>query len=207
MFCTQCGKQLEDGVKFCSSCGSPIKNQTNTSYAGNNLKCPNCGAPLSSISATCPSCGIGFSSKVSSAVIKDFNRQLSEIDNENKGLLSNIVQSISSTVKENIEQDKRKRKLMLIRNFPVPNSLDEIMEFILLAESNIDTNLSKKTFFHRGPSGNIDWNITQRDISDEWVVKLQQIYAKAKIVFKNDPSFPTVKKHYFDIMEKLNLVK
>ena len=207
MFCSNCGKQIDNGAKFCSFCGTAVNKQSSNVTIDNMLKCPNCGAPLSSLGVSCPSCGMIFSSKTTSSTVEKFNKQLSDIDNENKGLISNIVQSISSTVKTNIEQEKLKRKIVLIRNFPVPNSLDEILEFILLAESNINTKLSRKTFFHRGPSGTVGVSITERDLSDEWVVKLQQIYAKAKIIFKNDPSFSVVKKHYFKIMEELNLVK
>jgi phage shock protein C len=42
MFCTQCGAQLNDGVRFCTSCGKP----TDGGYAGAN--------PASSTFATAP---------------------------------------------------------------------------------------------------------------------------------------------------------
>ena len=42
-----------------------------------------------------------------------------------------------------------KQKLALIQNFPIPNTVDDILEFMLLAVSNIDVNLSKKAWNNR----------------------------------------------------------
>lgn len=51
MFCSNCGKQVEDGYAFCSSCGKPLKqlnevdkmNYENQSYNSTNLRQPNVG--------------------------------------------------------------------------------------------------------------------------------------------------------------------
>lgn len=42
-----------------------------------------------------------------------------------------------------------KQKLALIQNFPIPNTVDDILEFMLLAVSNIDVSLSKKAWNNR----------------------------------------------------------
>ncbi|MDR1594939.1 MAG: zinc-ribbon domain-containing protein [Prevotellaceae bacterium] len=35
MFCTNCGKQIEDGSKFCSHCGTTLTEQTNVAQPAN----------------------------------------------------------------------------------------------------------------------------------------------------------------------------
>jgi hypothetical protein len=50
MFCASCGAQLQDGSKFCSSCGKPVP-AANCSSCGYSIKpeavfCPNCGNSL-----------------------------------------------------------------------------------------------------------------------------------------------------------------
>lgn len=63
MFCSQCGKQLNDNARFCSSCGTKIElgnikiNQTIESKANVKNKCLFCGETLSDGISKCPSCG------------------------------------------------------------------------------------------------------------------------------------------------------
>ncbi len=49
MFCPNCGTQIQDGSKFCASCGKPV------GQAG----CPSCGAELKAGANFCPNCGAG----------------------------------------------------------------------------------------------------------------------------------------------------
>ena len=62
-FCMNCGQELPDGAKFCSSCGSAIgtvteeTNERKVTYDGKLHKCPNCGEILNSFVANCPACG------------------------------------------------------------------------------------------------------------------------------------------------------
>ena len=55
MICPNCGANIEDGAKFCSSCGAPApqpeQEQPSASY------CPKCGQPYYGNPASCPSCG------------------------------------------------------------------------------------------------------------------------------------------------------
>ena len=52
IFCTNCGKQLEDDAKFCSGCGKSVGQSTSAEgkrkveYKGTIHKCPNCGEIL-----------------------------------------------------------------------------------------------------------------------------------------------------------------
>lgn len=46
VFCTNCGKELPDGAKFCMNCGNPV-----------DRKCPNCGKSVPSDGKFCMECG------------------------------------------------------------------------------------------------------------------------------------------------------
>jgi predicted RNA-binding Zn-ribbon protein involved in translation (DUF1610 family) len=90
-FCSSCGAKMEDGVKFCPSCGTPAGGGASVTTIpaspvmekiGNIRKCPSCGAEVPSMTAVCPDCGHEFNSvKVSDAVQK-FVAQINEIDAE-----------------------------------------------------------------------------------------------------------------------------
>lgn len=63
-FCIECGKELEDGAKFCANFGKKVnsnqtetKKQRKTTYEGEIHKCPNCGEVLNSFVTNCPNCG------------------------------------------------------------------------------------------------------------------------------------------------------
>lgn len=83
-FCSNCGKELATGAKFCFECGTPV-GQTNetvrrTVYSGEIHKCPSCGEVLQSMTAICPSCGHEISSAKLSSALKEFINEINECD-------------------------------------------------------------------------------------------------------------------------------
>ena len=57
-FCSNCGKELAAGAKFCFECGTPVgktdETVRRTVYSGEIHKCPSCGEVLQSMTAICP---------------------------------------------------------------------------------------------------------------------------------------------------------
>ena len=100
-----------------------------------------------------------------------------------------------------------KQKLALIQNFPIPNTVDDVLEFILLAVSNIDVSLSKKSWANNSSGMQILAMEMPRVISNAWVTKMEQVYQKAEILFPDDPTFPKIKKIYTDKMVELKRLK
>ena len=98
-----------------------------------------------------------------------------------------------------------KQKLTLIRNFPIPNSIDDILEFMMLAIANIDVKLSKNTWANSGQSLEVLAIEMPKVISNAWVQKMEQCYKKAEIAFPNDPAFNGIQKMYFDKMKELKI--
>ena len=148
-FCSNCGKELVSGAKFCFECGTPVGKVEDTTrrtvYSGEIHKCPSCGEVLGAFVSVCPSCGHELRGTQSASSIKDF---LSKMEN--------------STTDE--------QRVILIRNFPIPNTKEDILEFMILASTNISKEQRKNIF-------------------DAWTVKFAQCYEKTKLIFSNEKDF------------------
>ena len=86
-FCAQCGKELPINAKFCPGCGVEIAvSDTGTyttrreEYAGKVIKCPSCGAHISSFTAICPECGHEINSAKVDATLRDFIAKIDDVD-------------------------------------------------------------------------------------------------------------------------------
>ena len=89
-FCYNCGKQLNDGSKFCSECGVKQEINDNTSvrkqeFIGIVKKCPSCGEELKSLTGICPSCGHEINNKIINKSLKEFIDKVSELENNIDG--------------------------------------------------------------------------------------------------------------------------
>ena len=162
-FCTNCGEQLSDGSKFCSNCGATTVihgngNHRKTVFDGEIHKCPNCGEVLQSFVAICPACGHELRGRQSSNSIKEFSVKLAEAET---GM----------------------QKISLIQSFPIPNTKEDIFEFIILASSYFDTD-----FFNTGDFG--------AELSDAWRTKIEQSYQKSKLLFRDDKDFSKIQDLY-----------
>ena len=83
-YCSNCGKELAVGAKFCFECGAPVgkadETVRKTVYSGEIHKCPSCGENLQSMTAICPSCGHEVKSAKLSSALKDFIDEINECD-------------------------------------------------------------------------------------------------------------------------------
>lgn len=163
-FCSNCGQQINDGAKFCPSCGTAVSNektnnQRKTVFEGNIHKCPNCGEVLNSFTSNCPSCGYEIRGSSNPAAVQEFAVKLASAES-------------------------RQEKIAIIRNFPIPNTKEDILEFMILASTNIGDNLEK-------------------DISAAWQSKTEQAYQKAQIIFQDEKEFSRIQNIYSLVCVKL----
>lgn len=215
-FCSNCGEKLNVGAKFCHGCGTKVgqisneetvqmqpkaASQRTQEYVGTVFKCSNCGSVITQTTAVCPDCGIRITGASALGSVREFKNQLMEIENSRKKVGGGILGVYLPPDKADLQ------KLTLIRNFPIPNTVDDILEFMMLAIANIDVSLSKNTAMNK-------WNNTQqietgatigRTISNAWVAKMEQVYRKAEISFPNDPAFEGIQRMYFDKMKELKI--
>lgn len=208
-FCFHCGMKLDDDSKFCKNCGQKVNDDTQVSeqlanqsfmensterktiYDGSVHKCPNCGEIIGSFVTVCPTCGkeIRGVSSISSA--HELSVKLERISakmpiaEEKKSIMKMVFGkdftsgSEANGVLSDFERQKEEEKASLIINFTVPNSKEDIMEFMILAASNINV---KK---------GIDDVITKA-----WIAKLDQIYQKAQFVLSSQPDFERIQAIY-----------
>lgn len=219
-FCANCGRKLLEGAKFCPDCGTKVgtigasasqspadpvqidnPTERQQEFAGVILKCPNCGSQISQTTVICPDCGYRITGQAAVSSIQKFSDQLMKLEMNRKrdGLGQMFGMGANPTDKQ---------KLSLIQSFPIPNTIDDIQEFVLLAVGNIDVSLSKASMKNKYQKHtNNAWNLADmaRTISDAWVGKLQQAYQKAKISFPNDPAFEAIRQVYVSKMKELKL--
>ena len=152
LFCENCGQKINDTARFCSRCGSIVgannigkNSERKVFYDGVVKKCPNCGEILKTFETTCSSCGYELRGTRISNSVHEFTYRL-----------------------ENTKSEEQ--KISLISNFPIPNTKEDIFEFMILASTNIRGNF-------------------QTDVLVAWITKFEQCYEKAKLLFCNESDF------------------
>ena len=225
-FCVECGTKLAPGTKFCPDCGHKVgvvsnssvsapeprnekptfsapviepvqedsvaktlKSQRQQEYVGKVYKCPNCGNVVGQSDAVCDSCGYHLSGKQAVSSAMDFQQKIMEIEMSRK-----------KTGFWDTDNETDKRILALVKAYPIPNNIEDIVEFMHLAIGNIDVSSSKKSFVNW-----LDSDVPTHQLSNAWVAKMQQIYKKAELFFPNEPEFVHIKEAYLDMMKKLKL--
>lgn len=207
-FCINCGIKLVDEANFCHMCGTASgsvstqgNKQRHQEYVGKILKCPGCGSVITETTAICPCCGMHITGKAAVSSVQAFKEQLMSIE-------ASRAKSSFMDVYTQSANPADTKKLELIRSFPIPNTVDDIQEFILLAIASIDVKLSKQTagskFTSMMNSGNVNLTM-QKTISDAWVSKMNQAYAKAQVQFPNDPVFSVIQRLYSEKMKELKI--
>lgn len=169
-FCTQCGQQLDASTRFCPRCGQKmaagddaqpfepsaqamppipaVTSETRRSlYEGAIHKCPSCGSPIAPTDAVCTQCGHQIVGRAASGAAQQFANQLMEIE-QSRG----VFDELASVMLGPNASNANRRIITLIKTFPIPNTIEEISEFMYLAVSNIDVKLSKKSLFGAAPT-------------------------------------------------------
>ena len=220
IFCRYCGIQLAEDAKFCSNCGKStqevtISNSENTKnsqpkqenfihedyterktvYDGKIHKCPNCGEVLKSFVTTCPACGYEIRDANTPMSLHEFTTKLQEIEDSRPPKKIGLKDIYVDTTMIN-ETDKR--SISLIRNFTIPNTKEDLIEFLILASSNI--NIKSYQDYDRITE-------SQKAVSDAWMAKFEQAYEKAKIIFGNTPEFKGIQDIYDKKINEINKTK
>lgn len=205
-FCTNCGKELTENAKFCANCGSsinatptpqPSENQRKQVYDGVIHKCPSCGETWNSFSLTCPSCGYELRDGKVTNTLTEFTKKMEELENKR-----NPERSFISSFKKKFSTDTiDQQKIALIQNFPIPNTREDILEFMIFASSNIDSNQ------YNSLNSAIQNSATNKALSNAWISKLEQTYQKAIFSFGNHPDFEKIKTLYEKKKKELRFQK
>lgn len=154
-FCSNCGQPISNGAKFCSNCGTPVdttsantQSQRKTVYDGVVHKCPHCGEMLNSFTSICPACGYELRGTAATTSVEKLYKSIQ------------AAKSDSEVVR-------------LVKMFPIPNSREDILEFMVLASSNFNED---HYMAHMG----------EDSISDAWLSKIEQCHKKARLTLSDE---------------------
>lgn len=192
-FCSNCGAQIVDGAKFCQKCGSPVINNNGESnsqrqqeFAGKVYKCPNCGETLKSFVRNCPTCGLELRGTKATSAVREFTLKLEAIESRReyekpRGLFLSAANM--DRVSKTDEQ-----KISLIQSFSIPNTKEDMLEFMILATSNVNMRSYDST--------NTNISKSEKAINDAWMAKIKQVYEKAKRSYGNEEDFLQIESLY-----------
>ena len=144
----QCRIDGDDSLTSQTSMQSVASAARHSVYSGTLYKCPSCGESLNSFAGFCPACGCELRNVAVSSVVVSFGEQLRQT-------LPGV------------------NRAALIRGFPVPNSREDIIEFMVLASANVA-------------------NCNDTEELEAWRAKLDQCYKKAALSFGESESFQQV---------------
>ena len=193
-FCIKCGQPLAEGAKFCSNCGTPVEDDTPRQqvFEGELRKCPHCGAPLKSFEAVCSVCGYELRGVKASKTTQQLAEEIAQLERtrpKQKEKPKKEKKKFSSNNED--EPDEIDKSIAnLIQTFPIPNSKEDVIEFIVLAMSNADTEVLDSL-----AKNGANW-AARNIISEAWISKLEQAYQKAKILFGESPEFTQLQAMY-----------
>ena len=145
---------------------------------GNIKTCPACGSFIKAMELTCSDCGHEFTNTQANSTLLKLLEQIEKINNKEITTPQILKGALGEQAKKNqIDQEKNKLKSELIENFPIPNTREDILEFLAYSLSKGKDN-SYMSYFGDGYS-----------TSGAWRKKAEEVIIKSKIMFKNDNAF------------------
>ncbi len=222
-YCVNCGHRLREGDSFCAYCGSPRaiipSHQQNNEEKrlivneGNIHICPSCSAKVNSFQTNCPYCGHEFRDVRPSSALKEFEAKLQRVQTSKLSISERNSEPVKvnylnpfSVLEAEIQKDHKitgvtQEKLKIIESFPIPNTKEDITEFMILASSNIDP-LVLGGLNAGGRS--LDNYYNSLELCKAWKVKMDQAYKKAKVSFGNDPDFYKIENIYRETNKEIS---
>ena len=187
-FCSKCGKEIEENAAFCSACGAAVgaseqkkDNQRKMDFDGEIHKCPNCGEILKGFESVCSACGFEIRGVKTSEVVAEFAEELKKAEAMKGGSAWIAHQAFGEASLSPVDE----KKISIIKNFPIPNTKEDIREFMILAATNLDPTLYSTTS-----------KMTKKALTAAWRMKMEQAYQKAKLSFGASSDFDGVQKIY-----------
>lgn len=145
--------------------------------------CPMCGYPFNGISAVCPMCGYEIRNAKTSESISNLTKEINKLNQTR----NTVMDAIASKLSGRNENPTDEKIASLIQNFVVPNTKEEIIEFMILAAGHMDAK-----FLAGKKKESKEADIVIR----AWAGKFEQTFQKAKFSFGQDKDFVMIENYY-----------
>ncbi|MDR0756158.1 MAG: hypothetical protein LBE99_04585 [Puniceicoccales bacterium] len=159
---------------------APAASAPKSDKLGDVKKCPSCGAIAQSFQTKCLDCGHEFSNIEANTSANKLFHLLDAIESQrNDGVADGVLKKLPISRVLGIGNKTDTRKKDIIKNFPIPNTKEDILEFLSLAVPNAR---QKGNFFTKDNPGNAEHN----EFVPVWKAKCEQIVMKARFSMKDD---------------------
>ena len=152
-----------------SSKDSSSENKQQSNKEGFIKKSPSCGASVKSFSTNCQDCGHEFRGKESVNSVKKLFNEIDKIEVEERERKRTLVEKLDGDLA--VMKSIATRQSSIINVFPVPNTKEDLIEFLTIAssEANKKVSLLKKMNSH-----------PESIIQKAWYSKCEQVIKKAR---------------------------
>ncbi len=157
-------------------------------------KCPKCGNDISGISAVCPLCGYEIKIAKPSTAVSELLKEIDKLEKK-RNVVGDAI-AVKFTKSDSKPTDDKIASL--IRNFVVPNTKQDIFEFMIQASMNVDAKVM---------AGKKQAEDVAEVIIKAWESKFQQTYQKAKVSFGEDMDFKKIQSIYDAKMKEIEEAK
>lgn len=158
--------------------------------AGNIIKCPQCKADIPSFSTKCEFCGHEFRNMEKSRSVRELLNELIAVDKGKTYFRSGgFFDTTSKVDNEGMSKECTARKVQIISLFPIPNSKEDILEFLSIGvpyAKQVKKGISS-ILYSESWGGASDSKYISQQLNKAWKSKCEQIIMKAKFSMKNDP--------------------
>lgn len=119
LFCSNCGKELDERTRFCPYCGKRLETveEKDKEEEKSFGRCKNCGTLYTENDIMCPGCGI----QLRESSFKEFSKKIYSLEKN----ISNLGIAHSDSL------------CTFISTYPIPKNKDDLDDFIFLAVSRI----------------------------------------------------------------------
>jgi hypothetical protein len=175
---------------------------------GTAMRCPACGALYVVGTAACPECGYAFSGIKSTRSSEKLYETLLKFNEENKiekmpetptgavGSFFGAMGMDKSSMKkmynlgDDGESDIARRKMDVIKDFPVPNSREDLIDFLTSIQPKADPSAPKSGMTGWGVPGTaIGSRQKKEDLGYAYWLLYANCINKARLAFASDPDF------------------
>ena len=158
----------------------PPPQSATSNKMGNVMTCPACGTNVNSRDLNCTDCGHEFRNVEAINSIKEFYKKYMSIESSERERADKKEQKWYN---EGIQQEETKKAIIqqqisLISTFPIPNTQEDILEFLNIAIPEATKDLGLGWFARKMGAAHKDYVYVQ--LQNAWKSKCNQVIMKAR---------------------------